>query len=55
MNTAKMSGELNREVMTTFYEEERFPEEILENGESRTLIGLVGYAAALLFCIVLRI
>ncbi|KAG9725068.1 Cloroperoxidase, partial [Aureobasidium melanogenum] len=55
MNTAKMGGELSREVMTTFYEEERFPEEILENRETRTLIGLVGYAMSLLFCIVLRI
>lgn len=55
MNTAKMNGELSREVMTTFYEEERFPEEILENGETRTLVGLVGYAMSLLFCIVFRI
>ncbi|KAG9525022.1 Cloroperoxidase, partial [Aureobasidium melanogenum] len=55
MNTAKMDGELSREVMTTFYEEERFPEEILENRETRTLIGLVGYAMSLLFFIVLRI
>ncbi|KAH0372290.1 Cloroperoxidase, partial [Aureobasidium melanogenum] len=55
MNTAKMNGKLSREVMTTFYEEERFPEEILENGKTRTLIGLVGYAMSLLFCIVFRV
>ncbi|KAK6000392.1 hypothetical protein QM012_003638 [Aureobasidium pullulans] len=55
MNTAKMGGELSKEMMTTFYEQERFPDEILENGEIRTLMGLMGYAMSLLFCIVLRI
>ncbi|KAG9681753.1 Cloroperoxidase, partial [Aureobasidium melanogenum] len=55
MNTAKMNGELSRGVMTTFYEEERIPEEILQNGETRTLVGLVGYAMSLLFCIAFRI
>lgn len=55
MNIAKMSVELSREVMTAFYKEKRFLEEILENGGSRTLLGLAGYAMALLFCIVFQI
>ena len=55
MNTAKMGGKLDREVLRAFYEEERFSEVILENGEERTLVGLVGYAVALLFCVVFRV
>jgi len=55
MNTAGKRGILSRETMTTFYEEERFPDEVLERREKRTLVGLVGYAVALLFCIVFRI
>ncbi|THY97343.1 Cloroperoxidase [Aureobasidium pullulans] len=52
---AKMGGKLDREVLRAFYEEERFPEVILENGEERTLVGLVGFAVALLFCVVFRV
>lgn len=55
MNTAKMGRKLDREVLRVFYEEERFPGVILENGEERTLVGLVGYAVALLFCVVFRV
>ena len=52
MNTAQTGGKLSREVITTFYEEERFPDVILENEKTRTLVGLIGYALVLLFCIV---
>jgi hypothetical protein len=55
MNTAGKGGKLSREMMSTFYEEERFPDEVLEIREKRTLVGLVGYAMALLFCVVFRI
>ena len=55
MNTAKMGRKLDREVLRVFYEEERFPGVILENGEERTLVGLVGYAVALLFCVGFRV
>jgi hypothetical protein len=55
MNTVGKGGKLSREMMKTFYEEERFPDEVLESREKRTLVGLVGYAMALLFCIVFRI
>jgi hypothetical protein len=55
MNTVGKGGKLSREMMKTFYEEERFPDEGLESREKRTLVGLVGYAMALLFCIVFRI
>jgi hypothetical protein len=55
MNTAGTRGKLSRGTMSTFYEEERFPDEVLESREKRTLVGLVGYAMALLFCIVFRI
>jgi hypothetical protein len=55
MNTAGKKGVLSKEVMSTFYEEERLPDEVLGNREKRTLVGLIGYAMALLFCIVFRI
>jgi hypothetical protein len=55
MNTAGKRGVLSRETMKTFYEEERIPDEVLGNREKRTLVGLIGYAMALLFCIVFRI
>lgn len=52
LNTAQTGGKLSRETMTTFYTEERFPEEILKNKTPRTLFGLVGSALILLFYIV---
>ena len=55
MNTAGKGGRLSTEIMSTFYKEERFPDEVLENSERRTLVGLIGYAMALLFCVVFRI
>jgi hypothetical protein len=51
LNTAQTGGKLSRETMTTFYTEERFPEEILKNKKPRTLFGLVGSALILLFYI----
>lgn len=54
MNTAQLGGRLSSDVLTTFYSEERFPEEILENRKTRTLLGLIGYAAALLFCVIFQ-
>jgi len=52
LNTAQTGGKLSRETMTTFYTEERFPDEILKNEKTRTLFGLVGSAFILLFYVV---
>jgi len=52
LNTAKTGGKISQEMMDTFYIEERFPEGILENTKPRTLFGLVGNAALLLFYVV---
>jgi Peroxidase, family 2 len=49
LNTAATGGKLSRELMLTFYTEERFSEEILRNEKPRTLFGLVGNAFVLLF------
>ncbi|KAK0630975.1 Chloroperoxidase [Bombardia bombarda] len=42
LHTAETGGKLGREVMRVFYEEERFPEVVMGNGEVRRLRGLVG-------------
>jgi hypothetical protein len=52
LNTAQTGGKLNRELMATFYEEERFPDVILKNEKKRTLLGLVGHGLSLLFHVV---
>jgi hypothetical protein len=52
LNTAQTGGKLNRELLDTFYEEERFPDVILKNGKKRTLIGLIGHGVSLLFHVV---
>jgi Peroxidase, family 2 len=52
LNTAQTGGKLNRELLDTFYEEERFPDVILTNEKKRTLLGLLGHAVSLLFHIV---
>jgi len=52
MNTAQTGGKLSQDLMTTFYTEERFPEEILGNPKKRTLTGLIGNAIALLFHVI---
>ena len=49
LNAAQTNGKLSREVMTTFYTEERFPAVILKNEKPRTLLGLIGNALGLLF------
>jgi len=49
MNTAQTGGKLSREIMTTFYVEERFPDVILKNEKTRTLHGLIRTALALLY------
>jgi hypothetical protein len=54
LNTAQTGGKLDAELMTTFYMEERFPEVILENGRTRTLLGLVGHAVVLLWHVVFK-
>jgi hypothetical protein len=54
MNTAQTGGKLSRELMTTFYTEERFPDEILKNKKTRTLFGLLTNALDLLFHVVFR-
>lgn len=45
---------LTKETMTTFYVEERFPDAILQNTETRKLIGLVWNAVLLLKSIVFK-
>jgi hypothetical protein len=52
MNTAQTGGKLSRELLTTFYTEERIPEEILKNPKTRTLTGLIGNALGLLFHVI---
>jgi hypothetical protein len=54
MNTAQTGGELSREIMTIFYVEERFPDVILKNGQTRTLGGLVRSALVLLLYVIFR-
>lgn len=46
-NTAAMST-ISKETMTTFYEEERFSDAILQNPKKRTLLGLI-WDAVILF------
>jgi len=52
-HTSAMST-LSKETMTTFYEEERFPDEILKNPKKRTLIGLVWGTVVLMGYIVFK-
>ncbi|KAF2728159.1 Cloroperoxidase [Polyplosphaeria fusca] len=52
-HTAKVQP-LTKETMTTFYTEERFPDEIVKNTETRTLVGLIWDTAVLLTCVVFR-
>jgi len=52
-HTAAMST-LSKETLTTFYEEERFPDEIFKNPKKRTLIGLVWDTVILMNYIVFR-
>jgi hypothetical protein len=54
LNTAQTGGKLSRELMTTFYTEERFPDIILENEKTRTLLGLVGHGVVLLWHVVFK-
>lgn len=55
MYTAHMGRRLWSQVLMTLYAEERFPDQISENRRIRTLLGLLGYAAFLAFCIVFRV
>lgn len=55
LHTADTGGRLSRDVMTTFYTEERFPDVILENAAKRTLSGLVGSAITLWFYALFRV
>lgn len=52
LNTAQTGGELSRELLTTFYTEERIPDVILKNQTPRTLFGLIGNALNLLFHVI---
>jgi len=52
LNTAQTGGKLSPELMKTFYEEEKFPDVVLENEKTRTLLGLVGHAVVLLWDVV---
>jgi hypothetical protein len=49
LNTAGTDGRLEREIMEVFYQEERIPDAVLEDGKVRTLGGMLGYALLLLF------
>jgi len=42
---------LSKEIMTTFYTQERFPEEIIRNNKRRTLLGLLWDTVILFFTI----
>lgn len=53
LNTADTGGKLSREVLEPFYVEERIPDVMLESRNTRTLTGLLIYAAKLMFYIVL--
>ena len=52
-HTAAMSS-LSKETMTTFYVEERFPDQILKNSKQRTLLGLIWDTMILMQAIVFK-
>jgi Peroxidase, family 2 len=52
-HTAAM-GPLSKETMKTFYEEERFPDAMLQNSKKRTLLGLLWDTVVLMNHIVFR-
>lgn len=52
-HTAAMPS-LSKETMTTFYVEERMPDEILKNSKTRTLLGLVWDTVILMYSIVFK-
>jgi hypothetical protein len=53
LNTADTGGKLSHDTMKTFYEEERIPDVILNNHNTRTLTGLMIYAFKLMFYVAL--
>jgi Peroxidase, family 2 len=52
LNTAGKGGRLERGLLRTFYEEERFEFSVLEDETERTLLGLVGKGIVLLWHVV---
>lgn len=52
LNTAGKGGELDRGLVKTFYEEERFPDLVVEDERTRTLLGLLGKGVLLLWYVV---
>jgi hypothetical protein len=52
LNTAGKGGRLERGLLRTFYEEERFEVRILEDETERSLLGLVGKGIVLLWHVV---
>jgi hypothetical protein len=52
LNTAQTGGKLDRGLLKTFYEEERFPDLVTENEKTRTLLGLVGHGVVLLWYVI---
>ncbi|PMD29921.1 Cloroperoxidase [Hyaloscypha variabilis F] len=52
LNTAGKGGELERGLVKTFYEEERFPDLVVEDERTRTLLGLLGKGVLLLWHVV---
>jgi len=55
LHTAETGGQLSKEIMTTFYTEERFPEVITSNQTKRKLTGLIGNTITLLFYVIFRV
>jgi len=52
LNTAGKDGKLDRGLVKVFYEEERFPDLVVEDERTRTLLGLVGKGVVLLWHVV---
>ena len=52
LNTAGKDGKLDRGTVKVFYEEERFPDLVVEDESTRTLFGLVSKGVVLLWYVV---
>lgn len=53
MNTAQTGGRLSREVLEAVFIEERFPDEILGNPKSRSVLTLLGNAMHMMWWVVI--
>jgi len=55
LHTAEVGGRLDRDILTEFYTQERFPAVILENPKTRRLRGLVGATLKLLYQLMFKV